>query len=157
MIPLLVLAVGNRILGDDGLGARALEALAGAGLPPGTRLVDGGTDGLALLPAIEDAERLIVVDAIDLGLAPGALRRLVGEEIPLATMRPFSPHEVGLGDLLALCGLRDTTPREVVAWGVQVAHTGVGVHLSPAVEAALPRLVASVLEEARRMLAAAVA
>jgi hydrogenase maturation protease len=153
MIPLLVLAIGNRILRDDGLGARALEAIARAGLPPAARLLDGGTDGLALLPEIEDAERLIVVDAIDLGLAPGAIARLAREEIPLASMRPFSPHEVGLGDLLALCGLRDTTPREVVVWGAQVADTGVGMQLSPPVEAALPRLVESVMEEARRMLA----
>ena len=133
---LLVLGVGNTLLGDDGFGPRAIEALEAAGdLPPGTRLLDGGTRGLLLLPEIEDAERLIVIDGVDLGWRPGEVRRLAEEEVPPGFGAAVSPHEVGLCDLMALCRLRGTTPHEVILWGVQVVRTDPGPGLSREVEA----------------------
>jgi len=67
-----VLCAGNPLVGDDGLGLAVLERLrAGWDWPDDVLLEDGGTWGLALLPVIEATDRLLVVDAINVGGAPG--------------------------------------------------------------------------------------
>ena len=154
MIPLLVLGIGNPILCDDGVGPRAITALAErGGLPAGARLLDGGTGGLSLLPAIESAARVLVIDAVDVGGRPGEVRRLTGNEIPQTLRRRLTPHEVGLDDLLALCRLRGTLPAEVVLLGVQVASLEVRAQLSPEVEERFPAVLEAARAEARRLAA----
>ena len=68
----LVLGLGNILLGDEGLGVRVVERLLEQyGFPEGVRVMDGGTLGLDLLPYVEDAARLLVVDAVQARKAPG--------------------------------------------------------------------------------------
>ena len=60
----LVIGLGNPLMGDDGAGVAALERLRDEWeLPPEVELVDGGTWGMNLLPLVESAPRLILVDA----------------------------------------------------------------------------------------------
>ena len=69
----VVIGLGNPLMGDDGLGLAALARLSEDWtVPPEVELVDGGTWGMNLLPLIEDAGRLILIDAINVGAAPGA-------------------------------------------------------------------------------------
>ncbi len=108
----VVLGVGNPLMGDDGLGLAALESLRhGWRLPPTVELVDGGTWGLTLLPAIEAADRLLLIDAIDTGGAPpGTLHQLERDAIPRHLATKLSPHEVDLREVLALAELRGNAP-----------------------------------------------
>ena len=70
----LVIGLGNPIMADDGVGLAALDRLRESwSLPPSVRLVDGGTWGMNLLPLIEDAAEVLLLDAIDRGGPPGAL------------------------------------------------------------------------------------
>ena len=79
----VVIGLGNPLMGDDGLGLVVLEELRTAyALPPEIELVDGGTWGMNLLPVIEDADELILIDAIDVGEAPGAFVRLEHNRLP---------------------------------------------------------------------------
>ena len=154
MTPLLVLCVGNPILGDDGLGPRVAEALAeDGGLPPGAVVECGFTGGLDLLPAVEGAERLILVDAVDIGERPGAVLCFDSPDIPMGFGRPISPHQVAVSDVLALARLRGTAPKRLALVGVQVERVGLGLELTPAVAAAVPHACAVVRSEARRLLA----
>jgi hydrogenase maturation protease len=145
--PLLVLGIGNVLLRDEGVGVqviRELEALAERGeleLPPDTELLDGGTLGLDLLPRISDARALLLVDAIDLRDEPGTMRILRGPDIQGALSGHVSPHQVGIGDLIAAARLMGTLPDAVILVGVQPLEIAVGLELSPPVLAALPRAV----------------
>ena len=66
---ILILGIGNVLWADEGFGVRCVEAMADAfALPDTVRLLDGGTQGLYLLPFLEEADALIVFDAIDYGL-----------------------------------------------------------------------------------------
>lgn len=157
MIPLLVLGLGNPILGDDGVGPRTVAALGAlGGLPEGTRLVDGGTAGLGLLADLEEAEHVIIVDAVDLGpgAPPGEIVRFENEGLRLARHIALSPHQIGLRDVLSLCRLRGTTPPHLVLLGVQVASVAPRMELSPGVEAAVPALLDAVRREAARQVEA---
>ena len=63
---LLILGLGNVVLRDDGVGSAAVAALIDAYEPPErVRVLDGGTLGLALLPYLEDAADVILVDAVN--------------------------------------------------------------------------------------------
>ncbi|MDR0480049.1 MAG: HyaD/HybD family hydrogenase maturation endopeptidase [Burkholderiaceae bacterium] len=137
---IVVLGIGNVLWADEGFGVRAVEALnAGWVCPPQVELVDGGTQGLALLPLVESAQRLIVFDAVDFGLAPGALDVRVGDAVPTClTARRMSLHQMGFADVLACAQLKGHYPREIVLIGVQpVELDDYGGSLRPPVKAQL--------------------
>jgi hydrogenase maturation protease len=146
----VVLGVGSPLMGDDGLGLAALERLRGLGAPPpGLELLDGGTWGMSLLPAIEEADRLLILDAIHQGAAPGTVVELAQGAVPRYLGVRLSPHQTDLADVLALTELRGTGPRELVAIGAQPGRVEMGVGLSPAVEAALDAVIARAVERLR--------
>jgi hydrogenase maturation protease len=149
---ILVLGLGNILLGDEGVGVRVAEHLLDQfEFPEGVRVMDGGTLGLDLLPYVEDASRLLVVDAVQARQPPGTLLRLTRDEIPLfldAAM--VSPHQEGLHDLLAVAALKGCLPDEVVFWGVQIESLGVGLELSRPVATQVEALADKVLEELAR-------
>jgi hydrogenase maturation protease len=139
--PLLVLGVGNVLLRDEGVGvrvAREIAALPAGQLPPGTEVVDGGTLGLDLLPMIEDAAAIVMVDAVNLRSEPGATRVLRDEELHTALAQHVSPHQVGVGDLLAAARLAGSLPERVSLVAIQPEVIEIGLELTPAVEAAVP-------------------
>ncbi len=118
----LVIGLGNPLMGDDGLGLVALERLTSRWrLPPLVRPVDGGTLGLSLLPLIEGAEAVLVLDAIDAGQSPGSLVRLNDDQLPRMLGHRISCHQSGLPEVLALGQLRGTLPPRLAAIGLQPA------------------------------------
>jgi len=137
------------LCGDDGAGVAAVGRLLEAyEAPAGVRVLDGGTLGLSLLPHLQDAERVILVDAIAADGPPGSLVRLEGEEVSHAAAHRMSVHQVGVKDLLDGLRLLGQTPSTVVLHGVIPGSLEVAVGLSEPVEAALPDLVQRVVEEA---------
>lgn len=118
---ILVLGIGNLLWADEGFGVRCIEALAARWVfPPEVGVVDGGTQGLYLLPQVEAASRLLVFDAIDWGLPPGTLRRIVGDEVPrFMGAKKMSLHQTGFQEVIACAELRGRCPSELVLIGVQ--------------------------------------
>lgn len=136
----LVLGLGNRLLGDDAAGPLVVDALARSGRPA-ARLSDGGTIGLALLPQIEDAAVLIAVDAALFGAEPGTVRVFEGDAMDRqlgGTKR--SAHELALADLVAAAALGGRLPARRALVAVQPQSTALGLEPSPVVAAAIPRL-----------------
>ncbi|MDX1578888.1 MAG: HyaD/HybD family hydrogenase maturation endopeptidase [Gemmatimonadota bacterium] len=146
----LLIGVGSPLMGDDGLGLRALETIRGMfRFEPHVELLDGGTWGMNLLPFLEGADRALLLDAIDAAEAPGTLVELEGEALPRFLSTKLSPHQIDLREVLALAELRGTLP-EVVVLGLQPGRVELEAKVGSEVEAALPRLV----EAAVRRLAA---
>jgi len=144
----LVLGCGNVLLGDDAAGGWVIEQLRRTyAFPTEVSLIEAGTLGLDLLAELDGVERLLVVDAVAAGRAPGSLVRLQGDEVPAVLELKTSPHQVGLADLLAGAKLLDRWPTQVVLYGVEPARLDPGVRFSPEVESTLPSLQAAVLEE----------
>lgn len=141
----VVLGVGNPLLQDDGFGLVVLEVLrAGWEIPEAVDLVDGGTWGMNLLPTIEDADPLILVDAIAAGQPPGTRITLERAELPRYLALKVSPHQIDLREVLALAELRGRLPERTVALGVQPAVVENGVGLTPAVQSMVEELAAAV-------------
>lgn len=149
--PVIVLGLGNLLRRDEGLGIRALERLRERYVLPDTiRLVDGGTLGLDLLCYLEEAERLLVLDAALTSGPPGTLLRVADGDVPAFFGMRTSPHEIALPDLLAVAQLRGTAPDEVVVLGMQPEALELGWDLSPIVAAGLDALADAAASELRR-------
>ena len=97
--PVLVLGIGNVLLGDEGVGVEVVRELERRKLPPGVVCLDGGTGSFQLLGPLGEAERVILVDATADGRPPGTLERLeprFSKDYP----RRLTAHDIGLKDLL---------------------------------------------------------
>jgi hydrogenase maturation protease len=142
----VVIGLGNPLMGDDGLGLAVLELLReGWDMPADVDLVDGGTWGMSLLPVIEDAGRLLLLDAIDSGAAPGTGAVLERGRLPAYLATKISPHQVDLHDVLAVAELRGTLPEETVALGLQPQRVELDDSLSPVILERLESLAESVV------------
>lgn len=147
----LVLGVGNILLSDEGVGVHAVHLLRERyRFPQEVEILDGGTLGLDLLPYVEGADRLLIVDAVQMDAPPGTVARLEGAEVSAVLGLKYSPHQVGLSDLLGAARLLGRAPAEVVLWGVQPASLEVGLELSPTVAAQVEVLLQNVLAELQR-------
>jgi hydrogenase maturation protease len=144
----LVIGLGNSLRGDDGVGVRVAQILAAQALPDDVEVVDGGTQGLGIVNLMEGRQRVILVDAADVGIDSGEFVRFTLDEARLlGDDRHLSVHAAGLRDALLLAQALEVLPDEVVIFGVQPANLEWDSTLSPQVEAALPSLVAAVLAE----------
>jgi hydrogenase maturation protease len=152
---ILVLGVGNILLRDEGVGVAVIHALsspAGDDLPEGTTVVDGGTLGLDLLPMIGTAAALVMVDAVNLRQPPGSVAVIRGDAIHGTLAGHVSPHQVGIGDLVAAARLLGSLPPHVSLVAIQPGAIEIGLELTPEVAAAVP-IAADVVREECRLLA----
>ena len=134
----LVLGLGNPLVGDEGFGVEAVRRLqARYRFPPEVEVVDGGTLGLRLLPLLEDADRILILDAVAVGARPGSLVQLGWDEVRRRLPVKISPHQETVSEVLALLELRRGAPERFCVLGVQPANLAFATALSPAVEAAL--------------------
>ncbi len=95
----LILGLGNILMGDEGVGVHVVRALEKKELPDGVECLDGGTGGFILLEPLENADRIILIDAADDGNAPGTVTRTMPR-----FSRDYPPtltaHDIGVKDLL---------------------------------------------------------
>lgn len=139
--PVTVIAIGNPLLSDDGVGIHVLEQLGSERYAPiNARLLDGGTFGPELLAQICSCRKLLFLDAIDVGAAPGSLVRIELDGSPVAHSPKTSMHDLGIYELLDDLRLLGEAPDEVVMLGVQPAKIQLGTDLSCEVDAAIPAL-----------------
>jgi len=136
----LVVGVGNEERGDDGVGPLVARLLA-CGLaddpPAGVEVVPWGGDLLGLLDLWEGRERVVLIDAVVSGAAPGSCRRF-GIDAPFRSDAGASTHGFGLAAALALARALDRAPAAVEVWGIEGVAFEPGAPLTPAVaEAAL--------------------
>jgi hydrogenase maturation protease len=144
---IVVLGLGNLIRSDDGVGVHAVRVLTqDPRVPDYVEVIEGGTTGLDLLPAIEDATHVLALDAVNTGAAGGTLKRFDMSQLGLLPGSP-SVHQLGFADLMEALRWMDKASKQVVLLGVQPSETGWGTTLSREVEAALPRLIQAALAE----------
>jgi len=148
----LVLGIGNLLWADEGFGVRCVEKLVAEwSLPPEVRAMDGGTQGLYLLPYVQGAQRLIVFDAIDYGLPPGTMKRIEGDEVPrFMGAKKMSLHQTGFQEVIAAADLTGKLPRELLLIGVQPEELeDYGGSLRPAIKARLDDAVSIAVDALR--------
>ena len=145
----LVLGIGNVLWADEGFGVRAVAALdEGWSFPESVTLMDGGTQGLYLLPHVQQARRILVFDAIDYGLAPGTLQVVRDDDIPsYLGVGKMSLHQTCFQEVLSLAQFSGQSPESAILVGVQpMVLKDFGGSLSAPVRSKLPEALAIALE-----------
>jgi len=143
-----VLGIGNVLLRDEGVGCHVAHALEGIPLPD-VKIIDGGTcpDVPQLL---EDADRLVIVDAVKGGGMPGQIYRFHLEDITLEQKPFLSLHDVGLMDNLMSMQLWHPDFIEIdeaVIVGVEPKEIDWGLELSPELQEKMPQIIDVILSE----------
>ncbi|MGZ4903505.1 MAG: hydrogenase maturation protease [Halobacteriota archaeon] len=148
-----VLGAGNYLMADDGVGVHILEKLEQSAIPD-VELENAGVGGLAILDLMEDADDVIIIDAVrGGGGAPGSIYKFTDKDLPPAQLFMMSLHDLSLVDTLAL-GHQiqpELMPDNITIIGVEVERVeGICTELSPSVEAAADEVVTMVFEEIER-------
>ena len=147
---IIVLGLGNLVRSDDGVGVHVVQRLkSDARIPESVQVLDGGTLGLQLLPAMETASHVLAIDAVNTGAEPGTVVRFDMSEL---TPLPGSPsvHQIGFADLLSALQWVGKFPERMVLLGVQPEETGWGTELSARVQAAVPALIQTAIDELKQ-------
>ncbi len=147
----LVLGVGNLLMGDEGVGVHVLRALEKEKPSLGLRLLDGGTGGINLLSEFDGVRDVILIDATRDGQPAGTVTFLQPRKVT-DLPRGLGAHDFGLKDLFAVSALLDQTPA-IHLFTISVEEIRpMSMELSPAVEAAVPETVYNVLALASRLM-----
>jgi len=144
-----ILGCGNTLMGDDGVGIRVIEKLQEMKLPENIEIIDAGVGGMAILSWIEDADKVVIVDAVQTGNEPpGTVYMFTDKELPPSDMFMLSLHDLNLVDTINVGRVVQKMPDEIVIIGVEVKRVAEFTkELTPEVEGAIPEVLDLVLKE----------
>lgn len=149
--PILILGIGNYLMGDEGVGVHTALRLQEMGLPENIEIVDGGTGGFHLLQYFEDHDTVILIDATLDGNAPGTIR-LIEPRFAKDFPRAMSTHDIGLRDMVSALQWMEKMPH-IYLFVVSIETIQQqGIELTPAIENAMSLLLEKVQEQALQLL-----
>ena len=141
---ILILGVGNYLMGDEGIGVHTIQQMSKIELPEYIDILDGGTGGFLLLSCFEAYKTIIFVDATMDGKKEGTITKLrpkFAADFPKA----LSVHDVGLKDMIEAVYLMEHVP-DIHLFTVSVEQVNpMTVELNPNVKKALPELIENIL------------
>ncbi|MEM2144558.1 MAG: HyaD/HybD family hydrogenase maturation endopeptidase [Candidatus Jordarchaeaceae archaeon] len=142
----VIIGVGNLLLGDEGVGIHVVEELSKRNLPANVAVIDGGTGGVALLSLMEGAGKVIIVDAVLGGNSPGKIYVLDAERLMKGVVKFISLHEMDLLSTLMIGRELGKLPPELILVGVEPKnYEEYNMDLSPEVEAVIPKVIEIIL------------
>ena len=143
---ILIVGLGNVLMGDEGIGVHAIRALEQIALPSGVELLDGGTGGFTLLEPLQSAGRVILIDAAADGNPPGTVTRT---EPRFARDYPptLTAHDVGVKDLLDVFYIQGGGPG-ITLYAITIdPRQPIAMSLSPTGAAAMRSAVLMILDD----------
>jgi len=137
---ILILGVGNYLMGNEGVGVHLIQEMAKLKLPDYVDILDGGTGGFLLLNCFEAYKAVIFIDATMDGKEEGTIaliRPKFASDFPSA----LSVHDVGLKDMIEAVYLMETKP-DIHLFTISINEiTPMTVELSPKVKNAIPETI----------------
>jgi len=144
---ILILGIGNVLMGDEGVGPAVVREIERGPLPEGVTCLDGGTGSFTLLGPMQEARRVVLIDATADGRPPGTISRLeprFSSDYPTT----LTAHDIGLKDLLdAMYLLGDPPPVTLYAVTIEFPQP-MGLELGPEIAATIPEVARRVLLDA---------
>ena len=150
----VVIGIGNIILGDEGVGVHILNKLRQEKIPEQVELIEGGVGGIALLNFIKGAELALFIDALA-GTKPGNVHRFTRDDLEgkIKTMlHPMSLHDIGLAEMIKIGNTLypDEMPKEIVIYGVEITKLQTySTKLSKKISATVNKVVKLIVDELR--------
>jgi hydrogenase maturation protease len=143
---LKVIAVGNDLYGDDGVGNVVLRALEQIPDMVDAELIDGATDALGLIDHFSDTDHVIIVDAAQMGEKPGTVKIFSREEVKLQIkMDHLSVHGISLAETFDIAQAVDSLPEKITIIGIEPKNIGISQNLSDVVMQSIPEVVSNII------------
>lgn len=147
---ILILGIGNYLMGDEGVGVHTALRMQEMDLPDYLEVVDGGTGGFHLLEYFENHEHVILIDATLDGNQPGNIR-LIKPRFAKDFPRAMSTHDIGLKDMVSALQWMEKMP-DIRLFVVSIESIQQqGIALTAAVEEVIPDLMHQVLQLAHEI------
>jgi hydrogenase maturation protease len=147
---ILILGVGNYLMGDEGIGVHVMQEMAKIKLPDYVDILDGGTGGFLLLNCFEAYQTIIFVDATMDGKPAGTIsliRPKFASEFPSA----LSVHDVGLKDMIEAVYLMEEKP-DLHLFTVSIKElVPMTIELSSNVKSAIPKIIEQILKHSEQL------
>jgi hydrogenase maturation protease len=137
---ILILGIGNVLLGDEGIGVHTVRALANKTLPENVTILDGGTGGFHLMSYLQDYPKIIMIDATIDGKPPGTIS-VIKPKYASDFPKSLSAHDIGLKDLIESVALIDKLPDITLITVSIVSLPGMSLELTQEVEATIPHVI----------------
>lgn len=145
---LLILGIGNILHGDDGFGSQVITELQSSYLFPETLgLIDGGIMGLSLLPFIEQAKEVIIIDTVVMKKEPGTIYKFPLADLQVSEEASLNLHELGISEVLQVLRAEGREVQGTVI-GIEPLHVSPWTtQLSNVIEEKIPEIMEMVIEE----------
>jgi len=148
---ILVLGLGNILMGDEGVGVKSIEFMHDKEVPEGVRLLDGGTGGFHLLSLFQEYDKFIIIDAT-IGDGPYGEINILQPKFASDFPRTLSSHDIGLRDLMQSAELLGDLPEiHLVTINIKDCNS-VGIGLKDEMAERLPEVYSTVLKVLERVL-----
>ena len=145
----LIMGIGNYLMGDEGVGVHVAQRLAKETLPEGVDVLDGGTGGFFLMEYFENYPVVILIDAT-LDDRPTGTIRLIEPRFAADFPRAMSTHDIGLRDLVEGLAILGKMPKiYLFAVSIEMIQSQ-QIKLSPELERVMPELLEQVKNMALR-------
>lgn len=142
----LMLGIGNVLIGDEGVGVHVVRELSQMQLPEGVQCLDGGTGSFLLLDPMQQAERVILIDATVDGKPAGTVTRF-SPKFSSDYPKTLTAHDIGLKDLLDAAYLTGgALPVTLFAVSVDPLQA-MGMELSPSIAERVPEIACLVIDD----------
>lgn len=147
---ILVMGVGNYLMGDEGIGVHVIQEMAKKKLPEYVDILDGGTGGFLLLNCFEVYPTIIFIDATMDGKPEGTIsliRPKFASDFPSA----LSVHDVGLKDMIEAVYLMDHVP-DIHLFTVSIEELNpMTIELNKKVNDIIPKIIDNILELSEKL------
>ncbi|MCK4903763.1 MAG: hydrogenase maturation protease, partial [Candidatus Marinimicrobia bacterium] len=143
---LKVIAVGNDLYGDDGVGNAVLNVLEQIPEMREVELINGATDALGLIDHFSGVDHVIIVDAAQMGEKPGTVKVFSKEEVKLKIkMDHLSVHGISLAETFDIAQAVDSLPGEITIIGIEPKNIGISQNLSDVVTQSISEVVSNII------------
>ncbi|OKY77156.1 MAG: NiFe-hydrogenase maturation factor [Candidatus Methanohalarchaeum thermophilum] len=145
-----IIGLGNLLLGDEGLGIKAVQELTEEA-PDNVSVIDGGTPGFRLLNSFEEYEKVIIIDAVKMQKEKGDIVEFKVNKAPDIEKLSLSAHDIDFLDALAVGEEMEILP-EIKVYGIEIGkvdRTNYTMELSKEIKEKLPKLIEKVLSEVK--------
>lgn len=144
----LIIGCGNLLFKDEGIGVHVIEYLNQKNLPEGIELLDGGTAGIDLIGFIQNAEKVVIIDAVKAGGKPGEISCFTPQDFETEASLKTSLHDITLKDVFRLIQKLGPLPKIKII-GIEPKDIDCGTELSPELKEMLPKISELALKEIR--------
>lgn len=142
---ILVLGIGNYLMGDEGVGVHTVHALSKTKLPENVDIMDGGTGSFDLMPILSQYSLVIFVDATMDNKKAGTID-VIYPKFAADFPSVLSAHDVGLKDMLDALEIKGELPRIILLTVTIDDMRPMTISLSDSLQAAVPNVVAKIKE-----------